>query len=217
MIRVNRHAEPRVLIENRVVWTAEYIEWRNNPMGAEPRRYAHHDIRDTLRAETHSKCAYCEARIGDVAFDHIEHKLPKSSNPTLVCSWHNLTIACPKCNTYKGQYDEPQCPLLDPHVDDVENDIAFFGPMALPYGSDRADATVSRLRLNRPELLYERTQLLDELHRLLNLIQRAADEPALRIALWLHIDTMTDAAGQFASACRYFLAAQLSDRGIRRP
>ena len=217
MIRLNRHAEPQILIENRVDWTEEYVNWRNNPTGPEPRRFAHRDIRDALQAETHSKCAYCEARIGDVAFDHIEHKLPKRSNPTLVCAWQNLTIACPKCNTYKGQYDEPQCPLLDPHVDDVENDITFFGPMALPYDSESADATITRLRLNRTELLYERAQLLDALHRLLNLVQRAANEPAVRIALWLHIDTMTDAAGQFASACRYFLAAQLAERGITRP
>ena len=113
-------------------------------------------------------------------------------------------MACPKCNTFKGQYDEPQCPLLDPHVDDVETDIAFFGPMALQRDSPRADATINRLQLNRPELLHERTELLRALHRLLNLIQRATNEPAIRIALWVDIDNMIDAAGQFAVSLPLF-------------
>ena len=45
------------------------------------------------------------------------HKLPKSKFPELVCDWENLTIACPKCNTNKGDYDLPlECPLLGPAV-----------------------------------------------------------------------------------------------------
>ena len=134
----------------------------------------------------------------------------------LVCAWENLTIACPKCNTNKGHYNQPICPLLDPHVDDVDDKIAFGGPMALPRGGVRAGATINRLRLNRPELLYERAQLIDRLYDLLDLVQRAGNEPAARVALWLDIDDMTAADGQFTSACRQFLAAQLAERGMTR-
>ena len=217
MIRLERENEPQILVDNRQTWTNQYVRWRENPIGQEPRQYAHPDIRSTLEAESHSKCAYCEARITHVTYTHIEHKLPKKLHPILVCAWDNLTIACPKCNTNKGEYNQPECPLLDPHIDDVEENIAFGGPMAFPRGGTRADATINRLRLNRSELLYERAQLLDRLYDLLDLVQRAAKEPATRVALWIDIDNMTAADGQFASACRQLLTTQLADRGMTRP
>ena len=167
--------------------------------------------------ETHSKCAYCEGRIGHVAYTHIEHKLPKSKYQNLVCAWENLTIACPRCNTNKGNYDAPECPLLDPYIDDVEKEVAFGGPMALARGGARASTTITRLKLNRAELLFARSEVLKRLYRLLDLVERAANEPATIPALWLDIDDMTAAAGEFASACRQFLAAEIAERGLTRP
>ena len=114
MIELDRAIEPQILVANRETWTAEYVNWCRDPAEREPRRYAHPDIRSALEAETHSKCAYCEGTIGDVAYTHIEHKLPKSKYPTLVCAWENLTIACPRCNANKGNYDAPECPTSRP-------------------------------------------------------------------------------------------------------
>ena len=216
MIRLRREDEPQVLVTNREAWTAEYVNWHETRVGQEPRRYAHADIRQALEAETHTKCAYCEGRIKDVAHTHIEHKLPKRKHPTLVCVWENLTIACPKCNTNKGGYDAPECPLLDPHEDDVEREVAFGGPMALPRGGVRADATITRLGLNRADLLFARSEVLAQLYSSLDDVERRADHPAARRALWLHIDEMTAAAGEFASACRQFLEAQMEERGLTR-
>ena len=217
MIRLNQGAQPQVLVENGEAWTAEYVNWRENPVGAEPRRYAHQEIRSALEAETNSKCAYCEGRINDVAYTNIEHKLPKSKHRTLVCDWENLTIACPRCNTNKGDYDEPECSLLDPYIDDVEEAVAFGGPLALPRGGDRSRGTITRLDLNRLDLLFARGEALMRLDRLLDLLERAANEPAPLRALWLDIDKVTAAAGEFASACRYFLAWQMAERGLTRP
>ena len=138
MIRLNQGEQPQVLVENGGPWTAEYVNWCEDRVGTEPRRYAHPEIRSALEAETGSKCAYCEGRISDVAYTHIEHKLPKSRYPNLVCAWENLTIACPRCNTNKGNYDAPECPLLDPYIDDVEEAVAFGGPLALPRGGARS-------------------------------------------------------------------------------
>ena len=90
------------------------MNWCVNRVGTEPKRYAHSEIRSGLEAETYSKCAYCEGRVSDVAYTHIEHKLPKRKHPHLVCDWENLTIACPRCNTKKADYDAPECPLLNP-------------------------------------------------------------------------------------------------------
>ena len=217
MIQVDRETEPEILVANREAWTAEHVNWSRDPAEREPRRYAHPNIRSALEAETHSKCAYCEGRIDHVAYTHIEHKLPKSKHPTLVCAWGNLTIACPKCNINKGKYDEPNCPLLDPHVDDVEKEVAFGGPMALARGGTRASVTITRLKLNRAELLFARSEVLKKLYLLLDLLERAANEPAASLAVWFDIDEMTAAVGEFASACRQFLAAQMAERGLTRP
>ena len=217
MIRLFQGAQPQVLVENGEEWTAEYMNWWQNRVGTEPRRYADPEIRAALEAETNSKCAYCEGRISDVAYSHIEHKLPKSRYPMWVCTWENLTIACPRCNTNKGDYDEPECPLLDPYVDDVEEEVAFAGPLALPRGGARARATITVLRLNRTDLLFARKEALENLYRLLDLVDRAASEPAALRALWFEIDLLTDAVGEFASACRQFLASQMAERGLVRP
>ncbi len=217
MIVLQKGTEPQVLVKNKAAWTAEYVEWCGNRVGDEPRRYAHSDIRLTLESETNSKCAYCEARIAHVAFDHIEHKLPKRKNPTLVCDWNNLTIACPRCNNGKRDYDEPACALLDPYSDDVERLVVFLGPMAWWSGGARSRATVRVLKLNRPALLYARTEALERLDGLLDSVQNAAGRPDVVIALWLDIDEMISAEAEYSSACRYFLEWQMEKRNLERP
>ncbi len=208
---------PQVLVENAEAWTAEYVKWCEHPNGTEPRRYAHPEIRVALESETNSKCAYCEGRIRDVAYTHIEHKLPKRKNPTLVCDWENLTIACPRCNTNKNDYDEPQCPLLDPYVDDVEEMVVFYGPLALARGGARSHATIKLLALNRADLLFARGETIERLDGLLNLMERAAGKQDVLVALWLDIGVMMAAAGEFASACRQFLASQMAERDLTKP
>ena len=127
-----------------------------------------------------------------------------------------MTIACPKCNTNKGNHDEPECQILDPYVDDVEEEVAFGGPFALPRGGARADATITLLELNRKDLLFAWGEALKSLYRLLNLVERAADEPAMVHSLWLEIDMVTAAKGEFASACRQFLRSQMVERDLKR-
>ena len=217
MIRLTQGVQPQVLDDKGERWTAEYVNWCAKPAGREPRRYAHPEIRLALEEETYSKCAYCEGRISDVAYTHIEHKLPKSKHPHLVCAWENLTIACPKCNTNKGNYDVRECPLLDPYVDDVEEEVVFFGPLALPRGGARARATITQLALNRKDLLFARGETLMRLDLLLDLVERATSEPDLLASIWLEIDVLTASEGEFASACRKCLEWQMAERGLTRP
>ena len=217
MIALEKGSEPQVLLDNDAAWTAEYVKWCENQVGTEPRRYAHEDIRSALRSETNWKCAYCEGRISDIAFDHIEHKLPKRKNPGLVCDWMNLTIACPVCNTLKSDYNEPACPLLDPYSDDVENLVEFGGPMAFGRGGARSHATVRVLGLNRAPLLYSRKETLERLDGLLDRLEIAANQPDVVIALWFDIKELVSAEAEYASACRYFLAWQMEERGLARP
>ena len=216
MIRLNKGAQPQVLVDNGASWTAEYVKWCENPGGTEPRRYAHSDIRLALELETNSKCVYCEGRSSGVAYMHIEHKLPKRKRPKLVCAWDNLTIACPKCNTNKGDYDEPECPLLDPYKDDVEQEVVFLGPLALAGGGPRGHATIARLELNRSDLVFERGEVMTGLDKLFDLVERAGSQPDVLRALWLEIDAATGAKGEFSAACRQFLALRMEQRGFSK-
>ena len=206
-----------MLLANEQAWTDEYLEWSQNRVGPEPQRYRHPQIRSALEAETHAKCAYCEGLIKGIAYTHVEHKLPKKNHPKMVCAWENLTIACPKCNTNKGGYDEPKCPLLDPYVDDVENWVAFYGSLALSRGGPRSRATITRLDLNRMDLVYERGQAIIQLDLLLELVERAVSQPDARVQLWLEIDAMIADVAEFASACRQYLRTRIKEHGLKRP
>ena len=216
MILLTKSPEPHVLVQNGTRWKTDFMSWHHNRIGNEPRHYAHDEIRRALRDETHAKCAYCESRINDASYDHIEHKRPKSKFPELVCTWANLTIACPRCNTNKGDFDNPICPLLDPYVDDVEHEVAFGGPLALPRGGPRASATINLLDLNRMELLYSRGQILTNINRLLDMIDRATGQSELIESLWIEIDRLLGEKQEFASACRQFVAWQIVERGLAR-
>lgn len=44
-------------------------------------------------------CAYCESKLSDGAITNVEHKIPKSSFPTLEKNWENFVLACERCNT----------------------------------------------------------------------------------------------------------------------
>ena len=218
MIRLRKGCEPQVLVENHDAWTAEYVNWLDNREGNEPRRYAHPDIRAALEAETHEKCAYCEGKFKHVAYGHIEHKLPKRKYPNLVCAWTNLTVACPVCNTNKGDYDDPECRLLDPHVDDVETMVVFVGWLAHAKPGGRANKTIEQLDLNRPALVYERERVLKDLGRNLDRLERYAHMRDLVDEFWHEIERLTAAeSGEFTSACRQILEQQLKIRGIAKP
>ncbi|QEC78284.1 HNH endonuclease family protein [Mucilaginibacter ginsenosidivorax] len=56
-----------------------------------------------LKAETHRKCAYCEADTATVAHGDVEHYRPKSIYWWLAYTYDNYLFACQICNqTYKG-------------------------------------------------------------------------------------------------------------------
>lgn len=217
MIRLRKGCEPQVLVQNHDAWTAKYVNWLEDRKSREPRPYTHRDIRAALEAETHCKCAYCEGRFKPVSYGDIEHKLPKSKCPTLVCAWTNLTMACQVCNTNKGDYCDPECRLLDPHVDDVETMVVFAGSFALAEPGRRADKTIEQLKLNRPDLLLAREEVLKDLGRNLDRLERFANMRELVDQLWCDVERLTAAEGEFASACRQILEQQLVKRGIAKP
>jgi uncharacterized protein (TIGR02646 family) len=204
MIRLQKRAEPAVLAVNAAKWTAKFAT--DNKL----KHYAHPDIRSTLKEEAHHKCAYCEGRMEYVSSSHIDHIRPKSRFPELVCEWSNLTLACEVCNRNKGNYFEKDCLLLNPYLDDPETHLKWYGPMVTHRTPDRGRMTISRLDLNRPELLYKRSQLLCRAKLILDTI--AMSPPAVKKALRDELGKLCAQDAEFSAAVGSYVTAEISEQ-----
>jgi uncharacterized protein (TIGR02646 family) len=185
MRKLSKGQAPSVLREKGAEWTREFTDKAaSGDRGAAPWRNP--AIVTGLKLETFSKCAYCEGVIADVAYPHVDHILPKSRRPDLVVAWDNLTISCPSCNTAKGEYYEPACPLINPYCDDPLDHLVFVGPAVFPkLANEKGTRTVRRLNLMRAALVIERCRRLEALHLLLDVWMSAdgADKEAVAIAI----------------------------------
>ena len=213
MISIALGPEPPVLIQNSVGWGQEYATALQNGHDNPPERYRREDIRDALKEETSRKCAYCESVFEHVAYSHIEHILPKSRAPLLVCSWSNLTLACPICNNNKGTYYDPSAPLLNPYLDDPEEELSFYGPMALER-SAKAKLTIVKLKLNRPELLLKRHDKLREILHIMELILASGENQALKRALLVELRESSKCDAEFANCVRCFIDLEGPEKGL---
>ena len=207
MIQIPTAPSPAVLAENGDAWGNEYAAALNDGRRPLPRRYQDDSVRAALRSETHGKCAYCESHIEHVSYSHIEHIVPKSIAPLLVCAWDNLTLACEKCNKNKGAYHSVAAPLLNPYRDDVRSELSFDGPMAIDR-SDRARLTIAKLKLNRASLLFRRYEALQAVVNILDLIKAFEDGSALREALREDLSDKLDSGAEYASCARFFVECE---------
>lgn len=212
MISIQIGPEPQILKDNDEKWGEEFEASLNNDEKI-PHRYRNKSIKESLREETQGKCAYCESSIEHVAFSHIEHIIPKSIRPLLVCSWGNLTLACQKCNTYKGDYYTEEAPLLNPYLDEVEKEIVFYGPMAIDR-SDKAKLTISKLRLNRADLLFRREQMLRSVLQVIDLMAKTEDNPALKEALKDDLHDKLSSTAEYTSCARNFSSIESVERSV---
>lgn len=209
MIRLAKRESPAVLVGNEERWTAEFAAFQRGDSGvpsAAARRYAHQDIRDALRNETKKKCAYCESRIEHIDYVHIEHILPKVRRPDLVCKWENLTLACRRCNTCKGEYYEPTCELVNPYRDEVQAHLIFAGPFVAHRSPDRGRVTISQINLNRPDLMARRKEAIENVQRVLDLL-RTQDDGPVKEALEGELDELIEAGAEFSATTHGFVRA----------
>jgi 5-methylcytosine-specific restriction endonuclease McrA len=175
LIRLAKHPEPDVLVENRERWTEEYAAYKRgeNVPKAAARRYADPAVQDALKMETARKCVYCESRIEHIDYPHVEHILPKAERPDLVCDWLNLTLACTKCNVTKGDYYEPDCELVNPYRDEIGDHLIFAGAHVYHRSNDRGLVTINQVDLNRSELVARRKEAIEAYTRIRDLIARS--------------------------------------------
>jgi hypothetical protein len=101
------------------------------------------------------RCCYCEAQIGIVSYEHIEHRKPKDRSlfPECTFDWENLHLACQKCNVAKGNKWNSAAPILDavldiPITDHLTYEESGVGLRRLAL-TERGDTTVEHADLDR--------------------------------------------------------------------
>lgn len=208
MIRLQKGPRPQILEDNATVWTDEIKRARaqgNDPTPAQKTRYNRPEIKAAVKAETHSKCAYCESHFAHVTPGDIEHIIPKSRDPDLMFIWENLTIACDWCNTNKGDREG----LIDPYNEDPEAHFIFEGPLmfALPNNS-KAQLTHLTLKLNRPDLLDRRIERITELWRRVIAIHQTQDPTIRTLLLGELVGDETADQKAYAACARAFVAGK---------
>lgn len=156
-------------------------------------RYKQPDVLDSLKkmygnGKGGCYCCYCESEVETVSYPHIEHRKPKSIYPELSFEWNNLHLACPKCNTAKGnQYDKAN-PILDAvsdipisdHLGYIESDTCGIYRETT---SDRGITTVSHSELDRESLRNARLKVYISVVRTIREISARRGDPRANTAI----------------------------------
>ena len=202
MKQLNKLAEPQILLLNRKNWTEEYTTAPDTDR-KKFERWGAIEIRETLNIETLGKCAYCEGQVADISFPHVEHIIPKKIRPDLAHVWANLTLACQRCNNNKRDYYNPDLSIIDPYTDDIQEYLRFHGGFVTPnLGKIRGDITVSKLKLNRMELVSSRLSRVEGVRQMLERWFSAKGEIKEFLAEAISLDADE---GEFSSTVWEFL------------
>ena len=174
MIKINKGAEPNILVDNKTAWNADLMGYINAglkvPDGVS-NRYNNTEVKAALRTECNNKCMYCESAVSHVSYEHIEHIKPKARTkfPTLTYEWNNLGLACPVCNMNKGDDYDPNLPFINPYIDDPTLHFVALGHLIHHKpANQRAELTKRILKLNRPDLIERRLERLESISRLID-------------------------------------------------
>lgn len=166
---------PEWLKANGVTKTSEY---KAAAAGSKPSPWRAAEVVAALKDECAKKCMYCEAVIDDVSYSAVEHIRPKSRFEDLVLQWQNLGLACPRCNTNKGDYwsDNLSLRLLNPYEDAIDEHLEFQGPLTVArLSSSRGETTLKKLQLRRDELVLSRMRRIEDIDAKLRLWQGEPD------------------------------------------
>lgn len=121
--------------------------------------------RAQLRERFRSRCAYCgihEDAVGaTLTIDHPRPRVHGGAD-----QMENLVYCCPRCNEHKGAYwheeDPPHVRLLHPGQDDLAQHTRESDDGRVVGLTPEGEFFVSRLRLNRPQLVaYRRARQVE--------------------------------------------------------
>jgi len=174
MIHLTKKPEPLVLTTNKANWTTLLLGFiaRNEKVPSTlSNAYNLKEIKDSLRLESHSKCMYCESKVGHITYEHIEHIKPKAKTkfPQFAYEYDNLGLSCPKCNMNKSDTYDVKNTFINPYIDTPTTHFISIGAFIwAKSGDNRAKLTEIEIDLNRPELLEIRGERLKTIRGLVD-------------------------------------------------
>ncbi|WEX14262.1 AAA family ATPase [Pseudomonas sp. G11] len=205
--------------------------------------YRHSEMREALGRLFANKCAYCESPLGVVGHPQVEMYRPKGAvkeNPNhpgywwLTTNWENFLLACDRCANFSGKSNrfplideesrgfapgEELCErplLLNPCDDDPDKHLIFDWAGTVASRTDRGQATIAILSLNRMELVSARANTARELKNLTEYLSellkaglgsqaiKSSTEQVLR-----NIRRLADGDSAYAGMVRQLLANEL--------
>ncbi|OUS29519.1 HNH endonuclease [Thalassotalea sp. 42_200_T64] len=177
------------------------------PVALQNGNYKHHLNKDALKKANFDKCMYCESKISQIDFAHIEHFKPKAENkfPELEFVWDNLGYACPKCNNAKSDKFHNDTQYIDPYSENPTDYFFAAGALLLiKNGSERSEISIRDIELNRPELLERRLDKITEIQKSINACYRTTNE-ALKTAALNELELESSTEKEYS----FFIAALL--------
>jgi hypothetical protein len=206
VIKLTKGQEPAVLADNKSTWTRELFAAK--AAGDEKRsktitkRYNHPDVKQALKKETKEKCAYCEARVTDVAHGDIEHVTARSIDIEKTFEWENLTFSCQICNQKKSA----KIGIVDPYTDDPKENIFFVGAFARGKTIPGL-RTVHELELNRAGLIESRNREISRYSEQLEKIHLVEDAAVKTLLLEAIKRELEGGHPEFVAMCQTLVDA----------
>lgn len=206
MKHIIKQAEPTAFVDWKSAYpTGEYEDLRDEMSfpGADMARVA---LRNSLLAEQHGLCCYCETRIDNGDF-HIEHFRPKDRHRVpsfrhLQLSYNNLHACCRRvpvgvadeyCGHKKNNiFDER---LVSPLEPDCANHFEYDINGNIMGCDERGNVTVSILNLNSSQLIASRKRLIEY-------FEDFEDDADYIAEVERHLDATSAVYGEFYSTVR---------------
>jgi uncharacterized protein (TIGR02646 family) len=147
MIQLKAVAPPIELTDDIVArLTAAYIS--DSTLSVWKKEY----IKKALLEMSHGKCCYCERRVNQEGYMHIEHFFPKTLFPYSVVEWLNLLPCCERCNKLKGTHNTHVEPIIHP-INNNPKDFLLLRAYRFYKKNDIGETTIKLLQLNDYERL----------------------------------------------------------------
>lgn len=210
MIKLIKGPEPEVLVDNKENWTRDLLSaiqaGNMDRVKTLTKRYNHREVKAALKKETRHKCAYCEARVTDVAYGDIEHVTPKSLDREKTFEWENLTFSCQICNQSKSDKEN----VLDPYIEEPNEHIFFAGAFAKGK-SQKGTLTVLELNLNRAALIESRNREIERYADQLEKVFLLPNDRTRELMLRSLLDDLDSGRPEFIAACRLIVEQYKSE------